>query len=406
MAQSIPTPAVVPGLSDEKPAGREAVSIALPVFLTSCACIFLFFWLGSVFVSSPNVDSVPLRLPTWDEAKWWLGRPDTGFYIGIAENGYKAAPFSSAEGANWAFFPAYPLLLRFFAHGRPPEFCLLLGFCLSLLFYGCGAWYLCRLLLCDYDSDTVARSVVLFCFYPFAFSLAVFGPDSLLLLTVCAAFYNARRGRWGIAAVAAGIACITRVQGVPVVPCLLYLYAKDKDFQWRQSDRWLAALLAAPLGLVVFAWHLGRLTGNPLAFVGIQAAWNNSPSYPFAFLVRFFREPALIGSSGWNPELLAVVVTCSLAPLLLWSWIKRVMPLEYCLFLGLQLVLLTCRTSTMGNLRYVTGCFPCFAALGVLARRPMVYSLLLAVFAAFFGLFAALFAAGQQHHPGYHFAAF
>jgi hypothetical protein len=384
----------------------SASRIAAPVFLGSCVCIFLFFWLGSVFVSTPQANIVSLRLPTWDEAKWWLGRPDTGFYIDIAENDYKAAPYSSAEGTNWAFFPAYPLVLRLIAHGQSPEFYLVTGFCLSLIFYGCGVWYLCRLLLQDYDEETVTRTLVLFCFYPFAFSLAVFGPDSLLLLTVCAAFYSARRGRWGIAGLIAGVACITRVQGVLVVPCLIWLYIKEKNFDTRRLDRSLLPLLLSPTSLVAFAWHLRNLTGNPLAFIGIQRAWNNLPSYPFAFLINFLHAPALVDNSGWNPALLSVFVTCALVPLAVWGWRKQRIPVEYSLFLALQLIVLACRTSTLGNLRYVIGCFPFFLTLGILTKRTLSYSLLLTIFAAFFGLFAALFAAGQQHHPGYHFAAF
>ena len=54
----------------------------------------------------------------------------------------------------------------------------------------------------------------------------------------------------------------------------------------------------------------------------------------------------------------------------------------------------------------MTGCFPFALALGMLTKRPMTFALLLGIFAGFFGLFAALFAAGQQHNPGYHFAAF
>jgi Gpi18-like mannosyltransferase len=386
------------------------IRIAAPVVLASCICIFVFFWLGSVFVSTPHADTIGLRLPTWNEAKWWMGRPDTGYYIDIAEHGYKAAPYSSvssrSEVANWAFFPAYPLLLWLVAHGRSPEFYLVSGFCLSLAFYGLGAWYLCRLLLQDYDGETVTRTMVLFCFYPFAYSLAVFGPDSLLLLTVCAAFYYARRNRWALASVAAGIACVTRVQGVLVVPCLMYLYLENIDFEWRRIDRRFAAVLLAPAGLLGFAWHLGAITGNPLAFIGIQRAWNNSPSYPFGFLVHYLRAPVLIGNSGWDPELLSVIVTCAMAGLLVWSCRKRRVPTHYCMFFALQLAVLVSRTSTMGNLRYVTGCFPFALALGIMTKRPMAFALLLALFAGFFGLFAALFAAGQQHNPGYHFAAF
>ena len=213
----------------------SASRTALPIFLASCVCIFLFFWLGSVFVSTPQADIVPLRPPTWDEAKWWLGRPDTGFYIDIAENGYKAAPWSPAIGNNWAFFPAYPLLLRLIAHDRPPEFYLVTGFALSLIFYGLGVLCLARLLLKDYDIETVTRTLILFCFYPFAFSLAVFGPDSLLLLTACAAFWYARESRWTLAALAAAIASVTRVQGILVVPCVICLYLRQQRFD-RQID--------------------------------------------------------------------------------------------------------------------------------------------------------------------------
>ena len=165
-------------------------------------------------------------------------------------------------------------------------------------------------------------------------------------------------------------------------------------------------MLLAPATLIAFAWHLRNLTGNPLAFIGIQSAWNNSPSYPFAFLVNFLRAPALINNSGWDPAFLNVIVTCAMLPLAIWAARKQRIPIEYSLFFALQLIVLTCRTSTLGNLRYVTGCFPFFLACGIATKRTLSFALLLAIFAAFFGLFAALFAAGQQHHPGYHFAAF
>jgi Gpi18-like mannosyltransferase len=300
-----------------------------------------------------------------------------------------------------AFFPAYPLLLRVLVHGRSAETYLGTGFLLSVLFYGLSVLYLRKLLLIDYDADTVVRATLLLCFYPFAFSLAIFGPDSLCLLTACAAFYHARRGQWALAALAAALACVTRVQGVLVVPCLLYMYLRTN-----RPGRSILPLVFAPVTLAAFMFHLWRLTGNPLAFVGIQQAWNNAPSFPFAFAVRFLREPVLIGSSGWDPEPLSLIATFAMLAVLVWCVRTRRIPMEYCLFFGLQLVVLTCRTSTLGNLRYVTNCFPFFLALAILAKRPLAFSLVLAAFAGFFGLCASLFAAGQQHHPGYHFVAF
>jgi hypothetical protein len=376
------------------------------IFVASCVCIGIFFWVGGIFISTPQADIVALRRPTWDEAKWWIGRPDTGFYIDIAEHGYRAGPYSPAVTANWAFFPAYPLLLRLLAHGRSAETYLVAGFLLSVLFYGLSVLYLRKLLFTDYDYDTVIRAILLLCFYPFAFSLAIFGPDSLCLLTACAAFYYARRGQWALAGLAAALACVTRVQGVLVVPCVLYMYLRTNRLKTNRAGRSILPLVFAPVTLGAFMFHLWKLTGNPLAFIGIQQAWNNALSWPFAFLVRFFREPALIGSNGWDPALLSIAATVAMLAVLAWCLKTRSIPMEYCLFFALHVVVLTCRTSTLGNLRYITNCFPFFLAVAILAKRPLAFSLVLAAFAGFFGLCASLFAAGQQHHPGYHFVAF
>jgi hypothetical protein len=202
------------------------------------------------------------------------------------------------------------------------------------------------------------------------------------------------------------VACITKVQGVLVVPCLLYMYLRTNRPGRSLLPLVFAPVTRAPVTLAAFMFQLWRLTGNPLAFIGIQQAWNNAPSWPFAFLVRFLREPVLIGNSGWDPIPLSLIATLAILAVLVWCARTRSIPIEYCLFFGLQLVVLTCRASTLGNLRYVTNCFPFFLGLAILAKRHLMFSLMLAVFAGFFGLCASLFAAGQLHHPGYHFVAF
>jgi hypothetical protein len=384
---------------------HAGIGVALPIFLASCFYVFcLYFWLGGVFVVNNHAQIVPLRLPSWDEMKWWLGRPDTAWYFSIMEGGYKAAQYSSTSQANWAFFPAYPLLVRFLSQGFSREGTLAIGWFISLVFYALATWLFCLLLLMDYTKEIVTRSLILLCFYPFAFSLMTFGPDSLLLLSACAAIYFGRQGNWLLAGLSAGIASATRIQGVLLVPCVLYMYSREKHFQWRRFDRSCLGLLIAPSGLIAFAVYLWHLTGNPLAFAGIQAAWGNEIAYPFAFLVDFLREPAVVAHSGWDPALFSVVATCALAPLLFWSWKSGQVPVEYSIFFSLQFLVLTCRTSTLGNLRYITGCFPFFLILGIVAKRQMVFSLLLALFAGFLGIFAVLFS--SSHQLGYNFVIF
>jgi hypothetical protein len=48
--------------------------------------------------------------------------------------------------------------------------------------------------------------------------------------------------------------------------------------------RWLAAALLPPLGLLLHAANLWRVSGDPLAFFHAQAAWGRGLTVPWAFL--------------------------------------------------------------------------------------------------------------------------
>ena len=104
------------------------------------------------------------------------------------------------------------------------------------------------------------------------FLFAVYSESLYLLLTV-AAFLLAVRGRWGWAGVVVGLAALTRVSGVILLPALAVL-------AWRSADR-KGALLRLAISLPVMAlWplYLGLVHGRPFVFLSAQRAGLGSPA--------------------------------------------------------------------------------------------------------------------------------
>ena len=83
-------------------------------------------------------------------------------------------------------------------------------------------------------------------------------------------------------------------------------------------------LFLAPAGIVLFMFHLYRLTGNPLAFLQIQSQWGNSLSYPFASIYKFlkspqYHQPLRVGTFRSFPFFSPL----SVVPLLVWVWRRQ-----------------------------------------------------------------------------------
>jgi hypothetical protein len=142
--------------------------------------------------------------------------------------------------------------------------------------------------------------------------------------------------------------------------------------------------------------HLSSKTGNAFAFSDIQYAWVNSAAAPFAAIASALETPRIVGHYGWNPEILSIIFTLSIIPVLVWAFASRKIPFEYTLFATLQFLVLVSRESTLGNLRYILGIFPYFLVLAVWGKSTKVFLLILAIFTGGLGLFLALFASGYH----------
>ena len=144
----------------------------------------------------------------------WFGW-DTISYLGIAILGYR-------QDASIAFMPLYPLLIRFTA----PIFGgnhLLAALILSTLFCILVLILMYELFAALYPQSIARDAVTIFLTFPTAFFLLSGYTESLFLVFVLAFWILARKKQWLWAALFAGLATLTRLQGVILSAVLLWM---------------------------------------------------------------------------------------------------------------------------------------------------------------------------------------
>jgi hypothetical protein len=255
-------------------------------------------------IASAPLSASPLISP-WQ-------RFDALWYQSIAVHGYAAKPPGSA-----AFLPLYPLLEG--AAGR-----LVGGAALGGLLVSSAALIAALILLARFAEPIIGRraaacAVVLVAVAPTAVFLFAGYTESLFLLLVLAVYLLARGGRLGWAGLAAGIAVLTRDQGLFLAPALLagIWFGPARP---RGAGAWAAAVLrtCAPsvvaAGAIVGAWEW---MGQGLGPWSSEALWGARASAPWTTLADSFRV-AIQG--GHAEELLNLAAVAAMVVTLPWVW--------------------------------------------------------------------------------------
>lgn len=308
---------------------------------------------------------------------------DAGWFRSIAEDGYAREAFHEREQRNWAFLPAFPLLVRYLRilPSYAPNAILLSNLLfLAALFALHGAARASGL------GETAARrAVALAAFFPTSYFFFVPGSESLYLLAAAVAWWAAARDQWGTAGAVACVAAATRVTGILLLPALLVLFLQSH----RRLDRRAAWLLLIPAGLAGFMLFLWRTTGNPLAFVEIQSLWHRSTSSPLAPYLQFFRDLPVV-SVEWNLRILHA----SAGLLMLGATVLLALRRRYALsfFLVATLTVALSSGSLQSLTRYAATAFPLFVAMGDAVEDEALAAPVLGASAALLGVLTCLFA--------------
>jgi hypothetical protein len=313
----------------------------------------------------------------------WFGW-DTISYLGIAIRGYQ-------QDASIAFMPLYPFLIRFTApvFGRND---LLAALVLSTIFCIISLILMYELFAAIYP-ETIARdAVVMFLTFPTAFFLLAGYTESLFLVLVLSFWILARRKRWFWAGIFAGLATLTRLQGVILSAVLLWMMlisiveqpAATLTGQLRQvfevfrSSReklvkrvhpaaWLAVLIP-PLVAVSYQLWL-RLAGYGTIAGALRTYWRLETVPPWTGFVLFLRRipTARFHYMDWTDLILFIVIlVASLIGL-------RLLDPAFSLYIWLTITVLLTRGTPPHLLasysRYFLALFPLFILPALLPKQ-------------------------------------
>ncbi len=332
-----------------QPTGRrlDGVVRRLPLYALGAFVLMTLVTTALATITYSAVGPTPghdyLDGPGWLDA-WFQG--DSGWYYRIADEGYSYVP---GVQSSIAFFPAYPLLVRWTGGVLGGDFSTAAG----LVTLICAAGVV--VLFADWVRSRVApraavTAVALLLLYPYSFFLYGSGyGDASFLLTVLGSFALLERRHYVLAGLVGAVATAGRPVGIAVAVGLVVraveLLAQDRAarrestvlvgsstgaapsvgglvdaapagrdspvpfrellqavrfVRWRQ-----ATLVLSVAGLVSWMVYLGVRFGDPLAFATVQGApgWNQDGGPRTWFKVPFF---GALYYGRWDDVLLVV----------------------------------------------------------------------------------------------------
>jgi hypothetical protein len=205
-------------------------------------------------------------------------------------------------------------------------------------------------------------------------------------LLVLAAFLAAERGNFWIAGPLAGLAILTRVTGVALLPALAFL-------AWRQRDRLRAfagLAIAVPVA-AVYPLVLWQQVDDPWAFWGAQDLWHRHFSWagPFGGIWEALTKwtPTNAGPQhaiAVNVEGLVALVLFVVLTVVAWRRFGAAYGLFAAVSLAIPLSYPSSRWPLLSLPRFGLVIFPFFLALASLAAgRPRVHTAIVAISSLF-----------------------
>lgn len=359
-------------------------SLPIKLFFVSRLGLFLLVYLSLALVSMSETSDQWRGNPQNLFIDGW-SRWDSGWYRGIAENGYTNGLMEL--GLDTAFFPVYPLAIRFLSAFIGDTN--LSGIVISNAAFLAALIVLFKLLPIRHDSRITEHTLTLICFGAFSFFFSAVYSESLFLLAAAGAFYFCERKQYFWAACWAAVASATRLLGIMLVVPLLVLYLEQIEYDWRKIKPDILLFAIAFLGTFSFMIFLAQKFGNPLQFVNSQRPWGALnpleiiiPTINSALSIRSILAGTFLMMNAIHLLVLIVSIFLALA-------YYRKIGLPYTVFAILAIVLSSSRVQGMG--RYMVVVFPLFIAAAYFLKNRDLYHTFLYLNILLLALFSIMF---------------
>ncbi len=260
------TPTEVAPIVSIRPSGRLACgtrAIVAAIVLSRVVVLMAAYVAEQIVKVNPLLtsgDGGPIirSLTAWDG--WW--------YLGIARDGYHAAPIVDGYH-DYAFLPLWPMLIRVLSVPWP-SLAGPIAVILANALFVTGLFMLVRLGERVVGPERAVAGAIVLAIFPFSAVFSMAYAESLFLCLSTGAFLAAEHDRRALAGILVALAALTRLQGaVLALPVWLVLFLRDRR-RLRASQAWL---LLGPLAAVGILGGVVLIAGGAGAYGSAQAAW-------------------------------------------------------------------------------------------------------------------------------------
>lgn len=346
-------------------------------------------------ISAPHITLLPpaVDAPTsgW---QYFLTSPwqrwDSEEYLAIAYGGYSVHP------ALINFPPLYPLLVGILGRVLLNHF-LLAALVVSNLCYIGGLYFFYRLTAHHFDEKAAGYACIALAFFPTAHFFLMPYTESLFLLLTLAAFYALAKNRWWLGCFLAGLAAVTRLQGIVILLPIFWLYwqqflqnkqKNEDDNSSRRLNTKILALFLVPLWLALFELYAHFSTDSSNEVSGLAHYWGITITWPGDTLVSAvwnIVQPPNFYAPLYNAWGLFLLIMISLT---MWKG-RKILPVSYQLYAWASILIYLTRKgdiiTTVSLERYLLLIFPAFMYVGLqLSRKKIFYRRRLLIFSISF----------------------
>lgn len=309
---------------------------------------------------------------------WSFGNFDGVHYLAIAKNAY-------AFQYTQAFFPLYPLLIKFISLMTLGNF-LLAGLLISNASFLISLFVFYKLLLKTSERKIALWSVVFLITFPTSFYFGSVYTESIFLLLILLSYYLLEKKRFLYSYFVGSFTSATRLVGLFLAPTLI-------DFIKKRN---LLPLIIVPIGFIFYVIYLKIEFNNPLYFLTSQSIFGQERSTtPIVLLPQvFWRYIKILKTTNgllFYNALLEISSTLFALVTLLFAYKK--VSARWVTF-SLMAILAPTLTGTLASMpRYILIAFPIYI---VLARinSNIIKSAIAALFSVLLIILTILFSQG------------
>ncbi|MGB9707488.1 MAG: hypothetical protein ACPL1D_01915 [Microgenomates group bacterium] len=228
------------------------------------------------------------NIPQWLTS---LANFDGIYYLLLSKHNYRQY--------EQAFFPLYPLLIRFLT----PVFFnnqFLTAFFISNLSFLFGLYFFSQYLK-EINQKNSFFALLLILFYPTSFYFGAIYTEGLFFLLLSLTLYNLKKNRLIFAALTSFFASLTRIIGIFLfIPIFFRLWQDFKKKRILQPQTFIV-LFSPFLGISLYCLYLWQTTGDPFFFFTSQPAFGANRSTTLISLPQvYYRYIKIFFTASFN----------------------------------------------------------------------------------------------------------